>query len=233
MHAGEWWLQLEPWLIQPRAFSIKMKRGSVMARKRVGNKRVRIIAAAAKLFGDKGYHDTTTAEIAESAGVAAGTIYIYFSSKEELLVAVFEEFLGRHMEQLREVVEREKTPRDKLTRLLTHGLELMQNNPDSARIFLSQLTQSTKMITTVSKRSSRAYKDIIEEVLTEGARTGLCRDVNVPAAASMLFGAFQSTVLDWVADECSYKVTDLTGELSEFILHGICRVNHEEESAAE
>ena len=197
-----------------------------MARKRVGNKRERIIAAAAKLFGDKGYHDTTTAEIAESAGVAAGTIYIYFSSKEELLVAVFEEFLGKHIDRLREGVDREKTPKDKLTRLLTLGLELMQNNPDSARMFLSQLRQSTKMITTVVKRSSRVYKDIIENILTEGARTGLCRDVNVPAAGSMLFGAYQSTVLDWVADECSYTLTDMTGELTEFVLHGICCDNH-------
>jgi TetR/AcrR family fatty acid metabolism transcriptional regulator len=194
-----------------------------MARKRVGNKRERIISAAAKFFGDKGYHDTTTAEIAESAGVAAGTIYIYFSSKEELLVAVFEEFLGRHMQRLREGVERETTPRDKLMRLLTLGLELMQDNPDSARIFLSQLRQSTKMITTVAKRSSRAYKDIIEDVLTEGARTGMCREVNVPATASMLFGAFQSTVLDWVADGCSYTLTDTLGELSEFVLHGVCK----------
>jgi TetR/AcrR family fatty acid metabolism transcriptional regulator len=193
-----------------------------MARKRVGNKRERIIAAAARLFGDKGYHDTTTAEIAESAGVAAGTIYIYFSSKEELLVAVFEEFLGRHMERLREGVEREKTPKEKLNRLLALGLELMQNNPDSARIFLSQLRQSTQMITTVAKRSSRIYKDIIESILTEGATTGLCRDVDVPAAASMLFGAFQSTVLDWVADGCSYSLTDMTDELTAFVLHGIC-----------
>ena len=200
-----------------------------MARKRVGNKRERIIAAAAKLFGDKGYHDTTTAEIAESAGVAAGTIYIYFSSKEELLVAVFEEFLGRHIERLREGVNREKTPQEKLMRLLNLGLELMQNNPDSARIFLSQLRQSTKMITTVVKRSSRVYKDIIEEILTEGVRSGLCRDVNVPAAASMLFGAYQSTVLDWVAHECSYTLTDLTDELSEFVLHGICCTHHERE----
>jgi TetR/AcrR family fatty acid metabolism transcriptional regulator len=197
-----------------------------MARKRVGNKRERIIAAAAKLFGDKGYHDTTTAEIAESAGVAAGTIYIYFSSKEELLVAVFEEFLGRHMQRLREGVERETTPRDKLMRLLTLGLELMQDNPDSARIFLSQLRQSTKMITTVAKRSSRAYKDIIEDILTEGAQTGLCRDVNVPATASMLFGAFQSTVLDWVADGCSYALVDMLDELTEFVLHGVCKNEH-------
>ena len=204
-----------------------------MARKRVGNKRARIIAAAAKLFGDKGYHDTTTAEIAESAGVAAGTIYIYFSSKEELLVAVFEEFLGRHMKQLREAVERETTPRDKLIRLLTHGLELMQNNPDSARIFLSQLRQSTKMITTVAKRSSRAYKDIIEGVLTECARTGACHQINVPAVASMLFGAYQSVVLDWVANECSYALTDLSGELSEFVLHGICCDDKKKEGAAQ
>lgn len=193
-----------------------------MARKRVGNKRERIIAAAAKLFGDKGYHRTTTAEIAESAGVAAGTIYIYFSSKEELLVAVFEEFLGKHMERLRNGVEAEPTPEKKLVRLLALGLELMYANPDSARIFLSQLRQSTEMITTVAKRSSRAYKDIIEGILTEGARTGLCRDVDVAAAASMLFGAFQSTVLDWVADGCTYNLTDSTESLTDFVLHGIC-----------
>jgi len=193
-----------------------------MARKRVGNKRERIIAAAAKLFGEKGYHDTTTAEIAESAGVAAGTIYIYFSSKEELLVAVFEEFLGKHMERLREGVDAEPTPEKKIVRLLALGLELMYANPDSARIFLSQLRQSTKMITTVAKRSSRAYKDIIEAILTDGVRTGLCRDVNVPAATSMLFGAFQSTVLDWVADGCSYNLTDMTESLTDFVLRGIC-----------
>ena len=201
-----------------------------MARKRVGNKRERIIASAAKLFGDKGYHDTTTAEIAESAGVAAGTIYIYFSSKEELLVAVFEEFLGKHMERLREGVERETTPKEKLVRLMGLGLELMQDNPDSARIFLSQLRQSTKMITTVAKRSSRVYKEIIEDVLMEGARSGLCRDTNVTATASMLFGAFQSTVLDWVADDCSYSLTDMEGELTEFVLHGVCCLEADEAS---
>ena len=195
-----------------------------MARRRVGNKRERIIASAGKLFGDKGYHNTTTAEIAEAAGVAAGTIYIYFSSKEELLVAVFEEFLGRHMERLREGVAREQTPEGKVKRLLSLGLELMEANPDSARIFLSQLRQSTTMIKMVAKRSSRAYKDIIEEILEEGVRSNVCRQMNVRAAASMLFGAFQSTVLDWVADDCSYSLVSQSEELSRFVLEGVaCR----------
>jgi TetR/AcrR family fatty acid metabolism transcriptional regulator len=192
-----------------------------MARKRVGNKRERIIAAAATLFGDKGYHNTTTAEIAESAGVAAGTIYIYFSSKEELLVAVFEEFLGVHMDRLREGVARETGPEAKLRRLLKLGLELMEQNPDSARIFLSQLRQSTSMIKMVVKRSSRAYKDIIEGVLEEGMREGFCRQMNVRGTASMLFGAYQSLVLDWVADDCSYRLSDQSDELADFVLGGV------------
>lgn len=192
-----------------------------MARKRVGNKRERIIAAAGRFFGEKGYHNTTTAEIAEAAGVAAGTIYIYFRSKEELLVAVFEEFLGIHMERLREGVAGEHEPRAKIRKLLTLGLRLMEENPDSARIFLSQLRQSTTMIKMVAKRSSRAYKDIIEEVLEEGVRRGVCRKINVRAVASMLFGAYQTTVLDWVADDCSYPLMDQAEELSDFVLKGV------------
>ena len=192
-----------------------------MARRRVGNKREKIIASAGRLFGEKGYHNTTTAEIAEAAGVAAGTIYIYFSSKEELLVAVFEEFLGLHMDRLREGVARESTPEGKLKRLISLGLELMEANPDSARIFLSQLRQSTTMIKMVAKRSSRAYKDIIEEILEEGVRRNVCRQMNVRASASMLFGAFQGAVLDWVADDCSYSLTSQSEELSNFVLKGV------------
>ncbi|MBM3307213.1 MAG: TetR/AcrR family transcriptional regulator [Candidatus Eisenbacteria bacterium] len=191
-----------------------------MARKRVGNKRERIIAAAARFFGEKGYHNTTTAEVAEAAGVAAGTIYIYFSSKEELLVAVFEEFLDKHMASLREGVEREPGPEAKLRRLIVLGLELMQENPDSARIFLSQLRQSTAMIKMVAKRSSRAYRGIIESTLDEGVRSGVFRPMDTRAVASMLFGSFQNLVLDWVADDCSYRLTDLAGEATAYILRG-------------
>jgi TetR/AcrR family transcriptional regulator, fatty acid metabolism regulator protein len=191
-----------------------------MARKRVGNKREKIIAAAAKFFGEKGYHNTTTAEVAEAAGVAAGTIYIYFSSKEDLLVAVFEEFLEKHMLRLREGVDKEVGPEARLRRLIVLGLALMEENPDSARIFLSQLRQSTTMIKMVAKRSSRAYRGIIESILDEGIRAGLFRPMDTHAVAAMVFGAFQNLVLDWVADDCSYRLTGLAEEATTYILRG-------------
>lgn len=192
-----------------------------MARKRVGNKREKIINAAAKFFGEKGYHNTTTSEIAEAAGVAAGTIYIYFTSKEELIVAVFEEFLGKHMERLRAGVEAVDGPIARIRRLMTLGLELMESNPESAKIFLSQLRQSTTMIKTVAKRSSRAYKDIIEAVLADGMAKGVFRQMDTEHVASMLFGTYQQTVLDWVASDCSYNLGEKSQELSDFVLVGL------------
>ena len=192
-----------------------------MARKRVGNKREKIINAAAKFFGEKGYHNTTTSEIAEAAGVAAGTIYIYFTSKEELIVAVFEEFLGRHMERLQAGVESVNGPIARIRRLMTLGLELMESNPESAKIFLSQLRQSTTMIKTVAKRSSRAYKDIIEAVLADGVAKGVFREMNTTHVASMLFGAYQMTVLEWVASDCTYPLGEKAKELSDFVLVGL------------
>ncbi len=203
-----------------------------MARKRVGNKREKIIAAAAKFFGEKGYHNTTTAEVAEAAGVAAGAIYIYFSSKEDLLVAVFEEFLEKHMMRLREGVDKEVGPEAKLRRLIVLGLALMEENPDSARIFLSQLRQSTTMIKMVAKRSSRAYRSIIESVLDEGIRTGIFRSMDTHAVAAMVFGAFQNLVLDWVADDCSYRLTGLADEATTYILRGAACPQQPGDSAA-
>lgn len=195
-----------------------------MARKRVGNKRERIIAAAGRLFGERGYHNTTTAEIAEAAGVAAGTIYIYFSSKEELLVAVFEEFLSEHMDRLRAAVAAEPDPVSKLRVLLKQGFQLMEDNPDSARIFLSQLRQSTTMIKMVAKRSSRAYLDVIEAILADGIRRGVCREVNVHIAATMVFGAFQMVVYDWVASDCAHSLVAKSDEAARFVMDGIgCR----------
>jgi len=192
-----------------------------MARKRVGNKRERIIQAAAKFFGEKGYHNTTTAEIAEAAGVAAGTIYIYFSSKEELVVAVFEEFLGRNMSRLQEGIAAASSPDDKIRTMMSLGFKLMEENPDSARIFLSQLRQSTMMIKMVAKQSSRAYRDIIEAILREGIDQGVFRPMDTGAAATMLFGAYQNVVLDWVADDCSYPLGDMADATSNFILRGV------------
>ncbi len=97
----------------------------------------------------------------------------------------------------------------------------MESNPESAKIFLSQLRQSTTMIKTVAKRSSRAYKDIIEAVLTDGVAKGVFREMNTTHVASMLFGAYQMTVLEWVASDCTYPLGEKAKELSDFVLVGL------------
>ncbi len=61
------------------------------------------------------------------------------------------------------------------------------------------------------------------ELLEEGLQAGMCRPINPEMAASMLFGAFQNVVLDWVADDCSYPLVERADELADFVLEGVCR----------
>jgi hypothetical protein len=72
-----------------------------MARKRSDDKRRRILQAAVKVFARKGYFAARVAEIAQRAGVADGTIYLYFRGKEDILVSLFDELMAEHVERAR------------------------------------------------------------------------------------------------------------------------------------
>src|SRR5712672_1356677 len=67
------------------------RNGHLQAREQRNDKRARILDAAVKMFAERGYFSSTVAEIARAAGVADGTIYLYFKSKDDLLFELFDE----------------------------------------------------------------------------------------------------------------------------------------------
>src|SRR6516162_2070458 len=83
-----------------------------------GNKRKRILDAAVRVFAKKGFYATRVSEVARAAGVADGTIYLYFKSKDELLVSLFEDRVERLLSFMRDELPRHKRAKDKLRRLI-------------------------------------------------------------------------------------------------------------------
>src|SRR5947207_6789506 len=82
------------------------------------DKRARIIDAAIKVFAERGFHTATVAEIARAAGVADGTIYLYFKSKDDLLLRLFDEKMTALLAEVRDALAGEPTAPEKLRRLL-------------------------------------------------------------------------------------------------------------------
>lgn len=166
------------------------------------NSRQAILDAALKTFVTRGYHDTKVSEIAFYAGVAEGTLYNYFTSKEEMLLALFDEKWGGMVDDLRLAMEKIKEPNDKLKKMFTTVVKLFKKDRELAEIFLVDVKQSSIFLNNYTVNRVVDFIDLIEEILIEGKEAGVYRkNLDTRVAKMVIFGAAQGILLGWVLNE--------------------------------
>src|SRR5437879_9364086 len=109
-------------------------------------KRPRILEAAIRVFADKGFYNAKVSEIAREAGVADGTIYLYFKSKDDLLISLFEDRMERVNSTLRAALAAGVNAVDRLKRVVRLHLEMIEQNRHMAEVITVELRQSSKFI---------------------------------------------------------------------------------------
>jgi len=157
----------------------------------------RILLAAEKVFGEKGFVKAKVADVAKLAQVAEGTVYEYFENKEDLLLSIaarrFEDHLG-HIKDTFEI----KTPLRKLTRLIRNHFSLYLTNRNFLQVFIIQIQFSPRFYASSAYESFRRYFQIIEEVIEEGKAEGAFRaDVNARVFRNLFLGSFNHMALRW------------------------------------
>jgi len=159
----------------------------------------RIVEAGIKVFARKGFHNSRVSEIAQEAGVADGTIYIYFKNKDEILIKVFEESLGGIIKQVKKELEKEPDPIARIKRFIWLHLELLEENQALAEVLQVELRQSNKFMKEYLPARYLEYLDIISELVREGQRTGVIDpEVSTGIFKRALFGALDELSLHWV-----------------------------------
>lgn len=103
------------------------------------DKLARIKRAARTLFARKGFEATTTREIAESADVGAGTLFLYCKTKEELLVLIFREEMGHTLEAAFTVLREKQSLLEQLLHIFNAVIAYHEHNVELARIFVKEL----------------------------------------------------------------------------------------------
>lgn len=161
-------------------------------------KRERILQSAAEVFAERGYHATRISEIARSAGVADGTIYLYFASKDALLIALVEDAIGRFFEVLDREMAALHSARDKLARIVSLQLEMLESHRALARVFTVNLRETRRGLRAHMVPRFQQYLDRIADVVTEGQRRGEFRtDLPPMLVARAVFGALDGVTLTW------------------------------------
>jgi TetR/AcrR family fatty acid metabolism transcriptional regulator len=192
------------------------------ARAAVADKREAILRAAIKVFAQKGYFNSKVADIAKEAGIADGTVYLYFKSKEEILHSVFdramEEFIAEGKREIAEIEEADK----RLQRIAQLHLEKLGADRDLAIVFQVELRGSTKFMEEFSGGGFAEYLEIIQKTIQEGQKTGVFRkDLRPITAAKILYGALDEMVTNWILSKRAYPLAPMADEVLKVYFGGV------------
>ena len=182
----------------------------------------RILEAAVKVFAVQGFFASTIAQIAREAGVADGTIYLYFKNKEDILVQ-FYQYKAKHIfERFREQVGKPGTAEDKLRRLIYSHLMEFQNDPNMAIVYQAETHQNYRMGNKHIKEMSKLYRDIITEIIELGQTEGtIRRDLYLGLVKRFINGAIGEVINAWLNADRSYDLISMTDPLMDLFIRGI------------
>lgn len=188
-----------------------------------GDKRDRILDAAVKVFAKTGFHGTKVSAIAKAAGVADGTIYLYFRSKEELLVSLFEDRVERLLRYMKDELAKIDSVPEKFRRIIELQLGLLQDERDLAEVVTIILRESTKLINEFAAPKFMMYLDAIARVVAEGQARGDFRpDVAPHLVARATFGALDGIALTWTVGRGEPEaLTRAAAQLADLLLRGL------------
>ncbi|PYS72574.1 MAG: TetR family transcriptional regulator [Acidobacteria bacterium] len=188
-----------------------------------GDKREAILRAATTVFAHNGYFNSKVADIAREAGVADGTVYLYFKSKEEILHSIFDRSVEDAIAEARKKkIESLSDPREKLRQIAHLHLERLGADRDLAVVFQVELRGSTKFMEEFSAAGFAEYLMLIRTTFEEGQQAGVFRsDLNAKVVSKILFGALDEMATNWILSKRRYKLPPMADQVLDIFLNGV------------
>jgi TetR/AcrR family transcriptional regulator, fatty acid metabolism regulator protein len=188
----------------------------------VADKRTAILGAAIRVFANNGYFNSKVADIAREAGVADGTVYLYFKSKEEILHSIFDRSMERVIAEGRKRLEGIADAREKLRRIALLHLERLGADRELAIVFQVELRGSTKFMEEFSAAGFAEYLGLIRATIEEGQRAGVFRrELNAKVTAKILFGALDEMATNWILSQRAYKLAPMADLVLDVFFNGV------------
>ncbi|MCX5838583.1 MAG: TetR/AcrR family transcriptional regulator [Deltaproteobacteria bacterium] len=193
-------------------------------------RRAEILEQAEKIFAEKGFYNTTVAEIAAASGFAIGTLYQFFAGKEQLYTAMITEKLTMMYERIRKAVEKEAGIFRKIEILVVSNFQFVENNADFCSIFVrgDHLSLSEGSVA-LRDRMMRDYADhvsFIEELIREGIRTGDLKKMDPRMMAAALLGIINSCSFKWLTVAKERSLETKVPFVMDIFLQGVRRDAH-------
>lgn len=189
------------------------------------DKRERILDAAEAVFAEHGFFCSKVSQIAKAAGVADGTIYLYFKNKEDVLISLFESRMTRVCDTMRKAVAHHEDHTARLLCFVHTHLEMVHQHPRLAEVLTVELRQSAKFMSEHSNPQFGEYLKILAAIIAKGQEAGeFDSQIPAPVAARGIFGMIDELALAWLlGDEQKFDIVRSADWAGSLILKGLER----------
>ena len=198
------------------------RRCTINKRRRANDKYQRILEAAIKVFAEQGFFQSTIAQIAREAGVADGTIYLYFKNKDDILVQFFNYKTKQVFDGFREEVNKADNAVDKLRNLVRRHLAEFQRDRNMAILYQSETHQISRLAEEQIKEMSNMYLDIVAEIVEQGQQEGLIRkNLYLSLVKRFILGAVDEVINTWIHSGGEYDLVSMADPLVDLFIEGV------------
>lgn len=181
-----------------------------------------IIDAAVIAIAESGYHQAQVSKIAKQAGIADGTIYLYFKNKEDILISLFEEKMAVFVENLQKIIKNENSASEKLGQMIENHFRVLSNDHHLATVTQLELRQSNKEIRLKINVVLKEYLKLLDQIIIDGMVVGEFNPtMDVRIARQMVFGTIDELTTTWVMNEYRYDLMELAPKVKQLLLSGL------------
>ncbi|MBB4824169.1 TetR/AcrR family fatty acid metabolism transcriptional regulator [Sporosarcina luteola] len=181
-----------------------------------------IVDAAVVVIAENGYHQAQVSKIAKEAGVADGTIYLYFKNKEDILISVFREKMGIFVHKLEEILKKEISATEKLFKMIENHFKVLHDDRHLAIVTQLELRQSNKDLRLRINEVLKEYLGLLDSILKEGIENGeFDARLDTRLGRQMVFGTIDETITSWVMNDQKYDLIKLAPEVHRLLLNGM------------
>jgi TetR/AcrR family fatty acid metabolism transcriptional regulator len=185
-------------------------------------KRERILRAAIDVFAQNGYFNAKVSDIAKAAGVADGTIYLYFDGKEDLLVNIFREHTRNYLQSLERELAHVRRAEDRIRIAIRHHLEALGRDRALAIVAQVELRHSLKFMSLLSQQEVADYLGLLRKMVEHGQAEGsFRRNLHPQLVAKAIFGVLDEMVTSWMLSEKEYNLADSAEQVADLLLTGL------------
>jgi TetR/AcrR family fatty acid metabolism transcriptional regulator len=186
------------------------------------DKRDALLRAAIDTFAARGFFNAQVADVARAAGVAAGTVYLYFRGKDDLLISIFERSMKEAIAEGRRSVGALTDPVERLREIARLHLGRLGRDRALAVVFQVEFRQSTKFMERFSATYLRDYLGIIRDIIADGqARRIFLSDINPTLAAKLYFGMLDEMATNWILSRRKYSLVAEADAIVDLFVGGL------------